>query len=162
MVAELFKHGIICDSKSLYASQVLMISKKCGEKRLCVDYRALNKITELDQYPIPMLEDRLSGCKYFCSLDLASGYYQIKLDEESIPKTAFVTQDGHYEFLRVPFGLTNAPFVFQRAINKILGNLRFTKVIVYLDDILIPGKTIEETLQTLKIVLDIFRAHNNA
>lgn len=98
---------------------------------MCVDHRALNKITEHERYPILLIEqlDRLAGYKYFCSLDLATGYYQIRMNVNSIPKTAFITQDGHYEFSKVPFGLTNAPAVFQRIINNIFGNLRFTKVL---------------------------------
>lgn len=104
--------------------------------------------------------DGLAGYKYFCSLDLASSYYQIRMNTDSIPKTAFITQDGHYEFRKVPFGLTNTPVVFQRIINKILANFRFTKVLVYLDNILIPGKTIQETMELLKFVLDLPNHHN--
>lgn len=162
MVEELIKHGIVRESDSPYASQVLLVSKKNGEPRLCIDYRALNKITIPNKNPLPLIEDlidRLSGYKYFCSLDLASGYYQIKMADDSIAKTAFVTQDGLYEFLKVPFGLTNAPSVFQKIINKILGKLRFNKVLVYLDDILVPGKTIEETLESLGEVLQLFENH---
>lgn len=163
IVEELKKNGIIRESNSSYASQVLLVQKKKdGEPRLCIDYRALNKITVPNKNPLPLIEDqidRLAGFKYFCSLDLASGYYQVKIAEDSITKTAFVTQDGLYEFLKVPFGLTNAPAVFQKIMNKILGNLRFNKVLVYLDDILIPGKTIEETLGILREVLELFAKH---
>lgn len=102
---------------------------------------------------------RLAGFKLFIILDLYSGYYHIKMNPESIPLTAFVTQDGQYEFLRVPFGLTNAPAVFQRMLNSALGQLRFNKVLVYLDDILIPAKSADEALGILKEVLEIFRLH---
>lgn len=162
IVNELLKYKIIRESDSPYASQVLLVSKKNGEPRLCVDFRALNKITVPNKNPLPLIEDqidRLSGYKYFCNLDLASGYYQIKMAEDSIAKTAFVTQDGLYEFLKIPFGLTNAPSIFQKIINKILGSLRFHKVLVYLDDILVPGKTIEETLDRLGQVLQLFENH---
>lgn len=149
IVKELLKHGIIRESDSPYASQVLLVTKKNGEPRLCVDFRAINKKTVPNRNPLPLIEDqidRLSGYKYFCTLDLASGYYQIKMAEDSIAKTAFITQDGLYEFLKVPFGLTNAPSVFQKIINKILGNLRFDKVLVYLDDILVFGKSVKEVI----------------
>lgn len=90
---------------------------------MCVDYSDLNLITIKDRYPILRIDDQLDAlakAKWFCSLDMTSGFYQIPVEEESIQKTAFVTPDGHYEFLRMPFGLTNAPAVFQRAINKAL------------------------------------------
>lgn len=157
------KHNIIRESKSPYASQVLLVNKKSGEKRLCVDYRPLNKITKRDHYSLPIIEDqisRLSGYKYFTTLDMASGYYQIKMAPESIAATAFITQDGHYEFLRVPFGLCSAPAVFSRMLCTALGNLRFTKVVAYLDDILIPAKTVQESLAMLTEVLDIFKTNS--
>lgn len=163
LVNELLVNGIIRESKSPYASTVLLVKKKnCEKKRLCVDYRALNKITVPEVYPFPLIEDhlrRLSGCKYFVVLDLFSSYYHIPVAPESIPLTAFVTQDGQYEFLRVPFGLVNAPVVFQRMLNAALGQLRFTRVLVYLDDILIPTQTIEEGLEILREVLEIFKTH---
>jgi hypothetical protein len=139
---------------------VLLVGKKNGEQRLCVDYRALNKITIKDKYPIPRIEDhlsRLAGYGWFISLDLYSGYRQIPMARDSIPMTAFVTQDGHYEFLRVPFGLTNAAEVFQRMINILLGNLRFTKVLIFIDDVLILARSWQESFETLKEVLNIFK-----
>lgn len=160
MVNELLEHGIIRESNSPYASPALLVSKKNGEKRLCIDYRALNKITIKDKYPMPRIEeliDRLQGCKFFTSLDLKSGYYQIKMKEDSVQKTAFITEDGHYEFLRLPFGLANAPSTFQQMMNRVLGNLRFGKIIVYLDDILIVSETAEENLEILETVLKLFR-----
>lgn len=162
MVSELLENKIIRESNSAYASPALLVNKKNGEKRLCIDYRALNKITDKDKYPMPRIEDlidRLQGCKYFTSLDLKSGYYQIKMNDESIHKTAFITEEGHYEFLRLPFGLANAPSCFQQMMNKVIGNLRFDKVIIYLDDILIISETIEENLELLEKILQIF--HNS-
>lgn len=121
----------------------------------------MNKITVQDKYPLPLIEEqlrRLSGFKYFTSLDLFSGYYQVPVAPESIPLTAFVTQDGHYEFLRVPFGLTNAPAVFQRMLNSALGQLRFNKVLVYLDDILIiPSISIEQNFEILQEIFEILK-----
>lgn len=113
---------------------------------MCIDYRRLNAITIRDQYPLPLIcdqIDKLGGASYFTTLGLASGYYQVPVAEESIPKTAFVTADGHYEFLRMPFGLTNAPAVFQRLINKVLGSLKNGIALPYIDDIVIPASTID-------------------
>ena len=98
--------------------------------------------------------DRLNSCKYFTSLDCSNGYYQIPLCKESISKTAFITPDGHYEFLRMPFGLVNAPAVFQKAMNKMLGNLRFSIAIVFMDDILIPSDSIKNGFKNLEIILE--------
>lgn len=162
MVDELLESGIIRESNSAYASPALLVNKKNGEKRLCIDYRSLNKITVRDKYPMPRIEeliDRLQGCKFFTSLDLKSGYYQIRMAEESVHKTAFITEDGHYEFLRLPFGLVNAPSCFQQMMNRVIGNLRFGKVIIYLDDILIISETAEQNLKLLETVLNIFKEH---
>jgi hypothetical protein len=100
---------------------------------------------------------RLSGFKYFSSLDLFAGYHQVPMSEESVPYTAFVTQDGQYESLRMPFGLCNAPAVFQRMINNVLGQHRFTKVLCYLHDLLIPATTLEESLAVLRETLEMLR-----
>ncbi|CAH2207540.1 jg11310, partial [Pararge aegeria aegeria] len=160
MVNELLEAQIIQESKSAYASPALLVNKKNGEKRLCIDYRALNKLTIKDKYPMPRIEDlidRLHGCTFFTNLDLKSGYYQIKMSEESIHKTAFITEDGHYEFLRLPFGLANAPSCFQQMMDKVVGNMRFGNIINYLDDILIVSETAEENLVLLEKVLYIFK-----
>lgn len=160
IVNDLLENNIIRESNSPYASPALLVDKKNGEKRLCIDYRALNKITIKDKYPMPRIEDlvdRLQGYECFTSLDLKSGYYQIPLHKDSIEKTAFITEDGHYEFLRLPFGLANAPSCFQQMMNKTLGNLRFGRVIIYLDDVYLVTKTVEENLQLLEDILIIFR-----
>jgi hypothetical protein len=152
LVEELLQNNIIRESNSPCASSVLLVKKKTGEYRLCIDYRPLNKITVKDKYPLPLIEEqlrRLSGFRYFTTLDLFSGYYHIPMAPESVPLTAFNTQDGHYEFLRMPFGLTNAPAVFMRMVNSVLGQLRFTKVLCYLDDILIPARSVDETMSIL-------------
>ncbi|XP_015435727.1 PREDICTED: uncharacterized protein LOC107191251 [Dufourea novaeangliae] len=156
IISELMTNGIIRGSTSSYASPIILVKKKNGEDRMCIDFRALNRITIKDKYPLPLIDDqldRLGDAKYFTTLDMASGFYQIPIAEDSIEKTAFVTPDGHYEFLRMPFGLANAPAVFQRAINNALGNLRNSIALVYLDDVLIPSKTIEEGLDRLEQVL---------
>ena len=163
MIKELLDNQIIRDSHSLYASPIILIKKRTGGFRLCIDYRRLNAITIKDRYPLPLIDDqldRLGGNRYFTALDLASGYYQVPVEETSIPKTAFITPEGHYEFLRMPFGLTNAPAVFQRLMDLVLGPLKNTIAYPYLDDIIIPSKSVEEGLQHLRRVLDKFREHN--
>ena len=161
MVREMLDADIICESNSSYASPVLLIKKKTGDKRLCIDYRALNRKTKKEHFPLPLIDDqldRLSGNSLFISLDLASGYYQLPVGEDSQDKTAFVTPDGQYQFKRMPFGLTNAPSVFQRAMNKILSKIDYT--LVFMDDILIPARTFDEGLRRLDEVLNIFREAN--
>lgn len=130
--------------------------KKDGSRRLCVDYRALNGITIKDRFPLPRIDDQidqLGRCKYFTTLDMAAGFHQIPIAENSISKTAFVTPDGHFEYLRSPFGLSNSPAVFQRAICKALGKLKDTDALVYMDDIIIPSETIPTGLNKLDRVL---------
>lgn len=161
-IDELLENDIIQESKSDYASPILMVKKKTGELRLCVDFRALNNKTIKDRFPLPLIEDQisnLSGNCFFTTLDLASGYYQIPMANESKHLTGFVTPDGHYEFQRMPFGLANAPAVFQRMVNKILGNRRFEYALAYLDDVLVPSKTIDEMFVRLEDVLKVFRQY---
>lgn len=160
MVQEMVDNGIVRESSSPYASPIVLVQKKTGEKRLCVDYRALNRKTKKEHYPLPRIEDQLdllSGNTMFTSLDLASGYYQIPVSEESRSKTAFVTPDGQFEYTRMPFGLVNAPSVFQRTIHKILREAHVKYAIVYMDDILIPSKDFAEGIQRLKEVLQLLR-----
>lgn len=161
MIQELGDSDIIRESSSDYASPIVLVRKKTGDYRLCIDFRALNKKTIKEHYPLPRIDDQLdnlSGYRYYTSLDLASGYYQIPLAESSKRYTAFVTPDGHYEFNRMPFGLVNAPSTFQRAINGILGNARFKEAFAYMDDVIVPSKTIDEGLQKLSDILNLFRS----
>lgn len=109
-----------------------------------------------DHYPLPLINDQLdqlADAKFFTSLDMASGFHQIPISEESIEKTAFVTPDGQYEYLSMPFGLSNAPAVYQRAINSALGKYCGTIAQVYIDDVLVPGRTFEEALERLDLIL---------
>lgn len=155
MTKELTECGIIRESHSPFASPIILVKKKTGDKRLCIDYRSLNRKTLKQHYPLPRIEDqmdRLSGYSLYTSLDLASGYYQVELTESAKEKTAFVTPDGQFEFNRMPFGLTNAPAVFQRVLNKVLDNLRFTTVVLYMDDILIPSETFTDGKEKLELV----------
>ena len=150
--------GVIRESSSPFASPVVLVKKRDGKLRLCVDYRALNAKTHRDAYPLPRIDealDALGGAKFFCSLDLAHGFHQIPVAESDIEKTAFrVGTGGLYEFTRMPFGLCNAPATFMRLMDKAFGDKNFQSLIVYLDDILVFGRTFEETLGRLQVVLD--------
>jgi hypothetical protein len=120
---ELLQQGLIQPSVSPYGAPVLFVRKKDGTSRLCVDYRALNQITVKNRYALPRIDDlmhQLHGAKYFSKIDLRSGYPQVRIAPQDVPKTAFRTRYGHYEFRVLPFGLTNAPATFMRLINDIL------------------------------------------
>lgn len=153
MVQDLVANDIVEESNSSYASPIILVTKKGGGYRMCVDYRSLNSKTKKDHFPMPRIDDQLdllNGNKYFTSLDLASGYYQIPLRPSCRHLTAFITPDGLYQFKKMPFGLVNSPAVFQRTINKVLGNTRFKSALAYMDDILIPGKHFDEELYRLE------------
>ncbi|CAK1597154.1 unnamed protein product [Parnassius mnemosyne] len=161
-INELLEAGIIRKSTSEYASPVVLVKKKGGDYRLCVDYRALNANTIKDRYPLPHIEDqvtRLSGKSYFTTLDLAQGYYQVPIDDESIRKTAFITQSGLYEFLKMPFGLSNAPAVFARLIQVTLGEVSH-EIALYLDDVMIPTISVKRGLELLEQVLGLLEKAN--
>lgn len=157
MVAELLDQGFIRPSNSPYAFPMIVVPKKTGERRMCVDYRPLNKVTLRDNYPLPLIDDcleRMENKNYFSLLDLKSGFHQIRMSVDSIPLTSFVTPSGQYEYLRMPFGLRNAPAVFQRFINWVLRPfINEGSVIVYIDDIAIASKTIPEHFDLLGKVL---------
>jgi hypothetical protein len=155
-ITALLEKGFIKPSASPYGAAVLFAKKKDGSLRMCVDYRALNDISTKDKYPLPRIDellDRLHGAKYFSSIDLASGYWQIPIDQESQEKTAFRTPFGSYEFSVMPFGLSNAPATFQRLMNSILATEMHEFVLVYLDDILVFSKSPEEHAKHLRRVL---------
>ena len=127
---------------------------------MCIDYRALNKITVKNRYPLPKIDellDRLHGARYFTKIDLASGYHQIRVRESDIQKTAFVSRYGSFEYMVMPFGLCNAPATFQRVMNTILREGSDKFVLVFLDDILIYSKTLEEHLEYIRAVLGRLR-----
>ncbi|KAD6796015.1 hypothetical protein E3N88_06911 [Mikania micrantha] len=157
---ELTDKGFIRPSHSPWGAPVLFVKKKDGSFRMCIDYRELNKLTIKNRYPLPRIDDlfdQLQGSAWFSKIDLRSGYHQLRVHEDDIPKTAFRTRYGHYEFLVMPFGLTNAPVVFMDLMNRVCRPYLDKFVIVFIDDILIYSKTKEEHEKHLKLVLKILR-----
>ena len=151
----MLRAGIIEPSTSPWSSPVVMVPKKNGELRFCIDYRKLNAVTVRDVYPLPRIDDfldHLGGATVFTCLDLKSGYWQIPMGKESQQKTAFVTPDGLYQSKRMPFGLCNGPASFQRTMDEILTGLKWNVCLVYLDDLVICGKTYQEHQNKLETV----------
>ena len=161
-VKDLLAKGLIEPSASPFGAPILFVKKKDGTLRMCIDYRALNRITVRNQYPLPRIDDlldQLAGARIFTSLDLQSGYHQIRITEADRPKTAFKTPMGLYQFKVLSFGLTNAPSTFQSVMNAIFGDLVGKCVMVYLDDILVYSRTPAEHLAHLRAVLQRLREH---
>ena len=159
---ELLSKGFVKTSTSSWGAPVLFVKKKDGSLRLCIDYRQLNKVTIRNQYPLPRIDDlfdQLQGAKLFSKIDLRSGYHQLKVRREDVPKTAFKTRYGHYEFLVMPFGLTNAPAAFMDLMNRVFGPYLDKFVIVFIDDILVYSSSKEEHAEHLRIVLQTLREH---
>ena len=137
-IQRMLNANIIQPSTSPWASPIVVVSKKNGKKRFCVDYRKLNGITKKDAYPLPRIDemmDTLGEAHWFSSMDLTSGYWQIGMEPESISKIAFISREGLYEFKVISFGLCNAPATFQHAIDNILGDYNWKFAMVYIDDI---------------------------
>lgn len=156
-IQQLQAAGIITESRSPYASPIVVVRKKNGSIRICIDYRTLNNRTTPDQYTMPRIDDALdslSGSQWFSVLDLRSGYYQIEMAPEDKEKTAFICPLGFFQFERMPQGITGAPATFQRLMEKAVGDMHLLEALVYLDDIIIFGKTLEEHEQRLFKVLD--------
>ena len=159
-IETMLENGIIRKSKSPQASPIVLVKKKDGSTRFCIDFRKLNKITKKDNHPLPRIDDMLDkfqGSQWFSSIDLASGYWQVEMDEDDREKTAFIIEEGLYEFNVMPFGLCNAPATFQRLMHEILGDLIYTKAPVYIDDINIHSVTFEQHLKDLEEVFDKIR-----
>ena len=160
---QLLDQKIIRPSTSPYAAPIVIVRKKDGSIRLCVDYRALNEQTRKDAYPIPRIDealDSLGGARMFSSLDLVQGYHQVAVAEEDIPKTAFrAGTGGLYEYARMPFGLSNSPATFQRLMEVVLGDLNYGSLLLYLDDILVFSSSFKEHLERLEVVFKRLRQH---
>ncbi len=163
IVEDMEKKQVIRPSRSPWGASVVLVPKKCGGTRFCVDYRRLNEQTIKDVYPLPRIDatlDQLGGAKYFTTLDLTAGFWQVELAQGSAEKTAFTTPLGLYEFQVMPFGLCNAPATFQRLMDSVIGHLGKEFVLVYLDDVLIFSRTFEEHVEHLREVLTCIRDAN--
>ena len=159
-VKDMANRGVIRPSKSPWSSPVVLVGKKDGSTRFCVDFRKVNATTCKDVYPLPRIDetlDTLGGARYFTTLDLASGYWQVPLKEEDMQKTAFSTHIGLWEFTVMPFGLCGAPASFQRLMEIMLAGLNWESYLVCLDDIIIFSRTFQEHLSRLESVLSRLR-----
>ena len=155
-IKQLLDSKVIRESSSPYASPIVLVKKKTGELRMCVDYRQLNAKTRKDAHPLPRIEeslDGLSGAQWFSTIDLASGYHQVPVAEADKAKTAFCTPFGLFEFERMPFGLCNAPGTFQRLMERIFGDQSLQSVLLYLDDVIVFSTSIEQHVARLEMVL---------
>ncbi|GFW22938.1 retrovirus-related Pol polyprotein from transposon 17.6 [Trichonephila clavipes] len=157
LLREMQENDIIEPSSSPWASPIVLVSKKDGSTRFSVDYRKLNDVTKKDSYPLPRIDDTLdtlSGHKWFSTLDLKSGYWQVEIHPEDREKTAFTSGQGLWQFKVMPFGLCNAPATFERLMETVLKGLTFFEAcLIYLDDVIIGGRTFEEHLQNIRKVL---------
>ncbi|XP_065356157.1 uncharacterized protein LOC135950549 [Calliphora vicina] len=162
-VSDWLTDGIVQASTSEYASPIVLVSKKDGSKRLCCDYRKLNQKIVRDNFPMPLMDDvldKLQGANFYTTLDLRNGFFHVPLEKSSRKYTAFLTHNGQYEFLFVPFGISNSPAVFTRFLSAVFKDLiRNGTAIVYMDDIIIPSKDMIEGLEKFMVVLE--RAASN-
>lgn len=161
-ISKMLEDGIIRPSQSPWSSPIWVVPKKLDSSnvqkwRIVVDFRKVNEKTIDDRYPLPNISDildKLGRCQYFTTLDLASGFHQIEMHPNSIEKTAFSVEHGHYEYVRMPFGLKNAPSTFQRVMDNVLKDLQNKICLVYMDDIIIFSTSLQEHINNLKLVLE--------
>ena len=157
----MLEHDVIEPSEWDFSSPPVIVRKKDGRIRFCVDYRRLNDITIKDNYPLPRIDDAMdsigAGCRYFTTLDLAMGYYHVPIRQEDRSKTAFSTRRGLFQFKVMPFGLTNAPATFQRLMEKVLSRMNWLECLVYIDDVLVWSRTFDEHLDKLARIFKAFR-----
>lgn len=154
----MLQQKVIQPSFSPWSSPVVMVRKRDGAWRFCIDYRKLNDVTHCDAYPLPRIDatlDSLAGSTLFTTFDLASGYWQVEVEPSDKEKTTFSTPQGHFEFNVMPFGFTNAPATFQRLMECVLAGLSGDQCLIYLDDVIVFSATFEEHLQHLVSVFDV-------
>ena len=159
---DLTDKGFIQPNISPWGAPELFVKKKDGTLQMCTNYGQLNKVTIKNKYPLPRIDDlfdQLQGSSFFSKIDLRSGYHQLRVRDRDVPKTAFRTRYGHYEFLVMSFGLTNAPAAFMDLMNRVFREYLDSFVIVFIDDILIYSKTKEEHAQHLRLTLQVLRQH---
>ena len=157
---EMLGAGVVEPSESPWSSPIVLVAKKTGEVRICADLRKVNAVTKPSRFPLPRIEDildSLAGARYFSSLDLQSGYWQIRVAEQDRPKTAVITPSGLFQFVRMPFGLSGAPSTFQMAMSRVLAGLTPDTALVYLDDIVIRSTDFEQHLKDLECVFERLR-----
>ena len=160
-IEELKDKGVIRESVSPWASPIVLVSKKDGGVRPCVDYRKVNNLVKPDGFPLPRIQDCLdavAGSSWFSTFDLTSGYFQIPLKKEDIPKNAFVCKYGHFEMTRMPFGLNNAASTFQRTMEMVLQGLQWITCLIYIDDIIVFGRDFDEHILRIEQVLERIRS----
>ena len=159
-VDKMLKNGIIEPSTGPWSSPIVMVKKRDGSMRFCIDFRKVNDLTKKDAHPLPRIDDTLDTlgeAQWFLTLDLASGYWQVEMDPADREKTAFATPDGLYQFRVMPFGLCNAPGTFQRLMERVLRGLHWRTCLFYLDDIIIFSKTVQDHLLRLAEVFTRLR-----
>ena len=162
-IHKMLDNGVIRPSNSPWSSPVVLVRKKDGTVRFCVDYRLLNDRTRKDGYPLPNISetlDTLAGSSWYNVLDMASGFWQCSMSQDDRPKTAFATHKGLFEFNVMPFGLANAPATFQRLVSLVLQGVHWKRCLAYLDDLLVPGGSFPDTLDNLGLVLDRLQRAN--
>ena len=159
-IDDMLHRNVIQPSVSPWASPVVLVPKSDGSSRFCVDFRKVNKITKKDSYPLPLISESLEalgGAKFFSSLDLVLGYWQVEIDPVSREKTAFVTHAGLYEYTTMPFGFGNAPGTFQRLMECVLRGLHWQTALIYLDDVLVYSHSFEDHVHHLRLIFGRFR-----
>ena len=155
LVQEMLDQQVIQPSSSPWALPIVLVRKKDGSTRFCVDYRKVNTVTRKDAYQLPRIDDTLdtlAGSKWFSTLHLISGYWQVEIDDRDREKTAFTTPEGLFEFNVMPFGLCNTPATFQRLKDLVLAGLQWSSCLVYLDDIIVTGKTFFWSTTTISVL----------